>query len=728
MAQRTMQRTLSAAIVLALCTIAQPGGLWSWAGEGGSAVAVSGAEAKPSANSPAPASESLLPDGWRAAWKDPPAADRPLQIVHGIRLDGRWPRGIAGMGVVDLGGRAVAGKSRDEIALAVMAALRDHGLGGIVCNVAFDQYLRSEEHWQTLQAGVEACRRLGLVVWIYDEEGYPSGAAGGLVLANHPEYEAQALAYDPTLPDPFVLRPAYEHTHASNNYHAARRYINLLDDRAVAEFIRLTHEAYRQRLGAYFGSTIQATFTDEPSLIAINLGQLLEAVRRNVRVVDPLDPKVRPLPSVPWGYDLAQQYRRRYGQDLLAVRKSLFVGDSAEDRRVRRQFWSLVADLVADRYFGALQRWCRKHGLASSGHTLWEEAVMHHPALEGNALKVLGLMDIPGLDMLTSDPAAVMHSGWLTAGLPSSAALLHGRRRVMTEVSDFSQKMGAAGPASLDAMRATAAWQAAWGVTDFTLYYALEDRPAEAAKAYGLFVGRLNAVLKPAQWQPEVLLYYPIYDLWAEYRPVAEPLSLASQSPRAQRLVQSFNRLGQLLQRHQVPLAIVDHEALARASAEPGGRLKLAGRQFRAVLLPDGAEVPDPAGATLADFHKRGGTVLRDGAGKDALSANELLKAIQPRFRLDPPQEAIALGQFSRDGRTVLLVVNVGRTAYQGSLTGAVAGTWITLDPAAGSIARAEAHPSTGLPLKLAPAAALLLVTDNGGHEPGASAPGVPRM
>ena len=125
-----------------------------------------------------------------------------------------------------------------------MQYYKDRGLGGVVCNVAFRDYLRSEENWKTLVRGVEACRQLGMVVWIYDEEGYPSGAAGGLVLKENPAFEAQALAYDPSRPDPFVLRPAYEHTHASNNYHAARRYINLIDDRAVRSFIANTHDAY----------------------------------------------------------------------------------------------------------------------------------------------------------------------------------------------------------------------------------------------------------------------------------------------------------------------------------------------------------------------------------------------------------------------------------------------------------------------------------------------------
>ena len=93
----------------------------------------------------------------------------------------------------------------------------------------------------------------------------------------------------------------------------------------------------------------------------------------------------------------------------------------------------------------------------------------------------------------------------------------------MTEVSDFSQKQGGSGPADLDAMRATAAWQAAWGVTEFTLYYSPADRPAAEYRAYADFVGRLNAVHAARPDPTKVLLYYPIYDLWAEYRPVAEP-------------------------------------------------------------------------------------------------------------------------------------------------------------------------------------------------------------
>ncbi len=655
---------------------------------------------------PAP-SDPALPANWLSAWHAPAARERPLQIVHGISLGGQWPPGLEGH---------LAGKPPDAVARAVARFFQTRGLGGLVCNVAFDDYLRSEDAWRTLTTAVEACRDLGLVVWIYDEEGYPSGAAGGLVLRAHPEYEATALAYDPTRPDPFVLRPAYEHTHASNNYYAARRYINLLDDRAVQAFLESTHEAYWKRLGPHFGTTIEATFTDEPSLIAVNLGQLPDEVRKRVRVVDPLDPSVKPLPSVPWCDDLAEQYRHRYGEDLLSERTSLFVGDTDRDRNVRRQFWALVSDLVAQRYFGALQAWCRQHRVASSGHTLWEEALMHHPALEGNAIQALARMDIPGLDMLSSDPGAALSNGWVTAGLPSSAALLAGRRRVMTEVSDFSQKMAKLGPASLAQMRAAAAWQAAWGVTDFTLYYSLADRSAADYRAYGDFIGRLNAVLKPAQWNPTTLLYYPVYDLWAEYKPVAQPLQLGSQSARAQRIVHSFMRLGQTLQRHQIAFAMIDHEFLAAASVRADGTLEVAGRRFRAVVLPEDVELPGPTATVITRFETQGGRVLRDGAGK-GLEGKARIEPLTPAYRLAPPGEGIVLGQFVREHRPLLLAVNVGREAYRGSLEvgHGQSRAWLRMDPATGRIEPCPGDEHGRLPLALASGETAMLVGPQAG-------------
>lgn len=642
--------------------------------------------------------QAELPAGVPRDWVDPPARFRPLQIVHGIH-----PRGLRWEGTEQVPG----GEDPAKKVASGVEAYRALGLGGIVCNVDFKDYMKSEDAFRTLEAGVEACARLGLEVWLYDEDGYPSGAAGGLVLAENPEFEARVLAYDPSLPEPSYVRRAYEHTHASANFYAARRAVDAIDDRAVRSFIAHTHEVYARRLGRHFGTTIRAFFTDEPSLMAVDTGQLPESVRKRVPVRDALDPTVKPLPTVPWTYDIVERYRERYGEDLLAARASLFGGSSPEDRRARRQFWELVGDLFATRYFGQIEAWCARHGVASSGHGLWEESILHHVGLWGNALRALARMGIPGLDELSSNPEVAIHGGWMTAALPASAAVLAGRRRVMTEVSDFIEKMGGKGPASLVDMQATAAWQAAWGVTEFTLYYAIPDRPAEEYRAYCDCVGRLNAILAEARLDPEALLYYPIRDLWEEYLPVAGPLALASQSERAQRVVRSFDRLGWTLVRSQVPFILADAEALAAARAGASG-LVVAGRAFRAAIVPEGCELPEGAAAALAEFRASGGAVLVDAAASP-LSGAKIREALQPRFRLDPPSEAIVLGAFDRGGRRALLLVNVGGAPYEGRLCAAASGEWVRLDPASGS-AVAAAPREGALPLALAPRQALIFL------------------
>jgi hypothetical protein len=645
-----------------------------------------------------------VPESWLVRWNEPPNCDRPLQIVHGID-----PRRAMPEGIEQMLHRAKPKGAKPQ----GMRFYLNRGLGGLVCNIAFPEYMRSEKHWKTLVAGVEQCHELGMLVWLYDEQGYPSGAAGGLVLEDEPQFEATELAYDPTRDEPFVVRPSYEYTHASNNYYAARRYTNLIDDRAVHCFIAKTHDAYWKRLEPYFGKTIQAMFTDEPSLIAVNIGQIPEQARQRVLVVDPVDPAARPLPRVPWTCDLPDRYEQRYGEDLLPCRQSLFVGDRAEDRKVRRQFWALVADLIAERYFGALQTWCGGHGIASSGHTLGEETLLHHVPLEGNGLKVLSRMDIPGLDMLSSNPETVIHNGWLTAGLPASAALLTGRRRVMTEVSDFSQKMGGAGPAALADMQATAAWQAAWGVTDFTLYYGLNDRSGETYRAYCDYVGRLNAVLKPARPTPQVLLYYPIYDLWSEYLPVAEPLKLDSQSPRARRIVASFLRTGRRLQRNQIPFSLIDHEHLAGATVQPDGILAIHDQRYTTLILPESTEMSSAAEAVVGEFRRHDGRVIVDRSE----TQQSLLEQLRPAYRITPPSERIALGQFFRDGRRILLAVNLGSQDYAGILTGQTLGSWHTMDPSTGTLGRCEKDGAGQIPLALAGRQAVLLVQTGASSE-----------
>jgi hypothetical protein len=98
----------------------------------------------------------------------PPAEGRILPIVHML---------------------PETAEQQDEL----LRSRREKGFGGIVTNVSFADYLKSEEHWQDLVDTVHTAKDLGLALWLYDEHGYPSCKAGGLTLVDHPEWQAEGL-------------------------------------------------------------------------------------------------------------------------------------------------------------------------------------------------------------------------------------------------------------------------------------------------------------------------------------------------------------------------------------------------------------------------------------------------------------------------------------------------------------------------------------------------------
>ena len=78
---------------------------------------------------------------------------------------------------------------------ARIAYLADMGFGGIVTNVHWgEDYTENDEDWALFRFALDELDRMGLRAWIYDENGYPSGGAGGLTLKANPEYECRAIA------------------------------------------------------------------------------------------------------------------------------------------------------------------------------------------------------------------------------------------------------------------------------------------------------------------------------------------------------------------------------------------------------------------------------------------------------------------------------------------------------------------------------------------------------
>jgi hypothetical protein len=624
-----------------------------------------------------------------------------------------------------------AGTSDDVIRKNVRA-LRDTGLGGLVTNVNLKDYLRDEKAWEVFRRGVTIAHEEGLRVWIYDEEGYPSGAAGGLVLEQMPSAEAQGLirVVDPGGGVHYDVIQLYEGTHATGNFYKKRHYINILDPAGVATFLAVTHDHYARVLEP-IATYVEAFFTDEPSLISTYI------------------PKDRDYPqTLPWHPRLPEEFRTRKGYDLLPHRESLFLKTGPSDRKIRCDFYEVIADLCAETYFGGLQDWCHRHHVASSGHLLGEETMVWQTDFDGDPFTCYRKFDIPGIDMILSDPVEILATEYfLVPKIAGSSARVQGTRRVMCEISDFFGMMDKK-PATIDQMKCTAGILYSFGVTDLCSYYPLSLAPEskitstefspQVYKAWTENVTRLNAIFTSGTIDTRVALLYPMVSVWSHFTPSARSMYEPHPSADVRFLDGAFADLCRSLLQQQIDYDIIDERSLAAATIE-GKTLVIADRRYEVLLLPPidtirlrtmetivwfvsshGAVLAHPRlpryAAEGPDFDDRVTSMIEavhaagalGGSAPGAPPVGYLIKSLlPPECTLDPPSPDVLCTRIRREEGNAEFFVNISSSEYSGTCIYRTGGNVQAYDPATGekqSVAWSEAKGAGHhAPLKLPP-------------------------
>ena len=157
--------------------------------------------------------------------------------------------------------------------------MKENGIGGFFMHARSGlqtEYL-SEEWMQCIAGCTEEAEKLGMKAWAYDENGWPSGFAGGKLLEdpkNCDKYiETKEGVYDAHADVSYLV--AEEELVRAFNGEKEGDYLNLyihtsvstsdiLNPEVVEKFLTLTHEAYKARFGESFSEKIEGFFTDEP--------------------------------------------------------------------------------------------------------------------------------------------------------------------------------------------------------------------------------------------------------------------------------------------------------------------------------------------------------------------------------------------------------------------------------------------------------------------------------
>ncbi|MBC7337447.1 MAG: hypothetical protein H5U01_14440, partial [Clostridia bacterium] len=152
----------------------------------------------------------------------------------------------------------------------------------------------------------------------------------------------------------------------------------------------------------------------------------------------------------------------------------------------------------------------------------------------------------------------------------------------------------------------------------------------------------------------------------------------------------------------------IDHEHLARAGVTPRGTLRAGNAEIATLVFPMGVELPPEAQKVVEQFAAQKGRVIHDSPER-TINAGNAVAWIQPDLSIQPPNDRIVLGRFSRDDHTILVLVNVGQEIYHGSLRGVTEHAWMQLDPATGGKQMVTPQ-NNALNLELAPYQTLLFV------------------
>lgn len=541
-------------------------------------------------------------------------------------------------------------------------------------HAGYDTYLRQPEEWKTLDAFIRLCSRKGKRIWIYDEPGFPSGAAGRRVVETNPSYAVSCLAcksaettggtgemllpegdtllaaaipmaQDGTLTESEMrlLSPQNGRlcwTLPEGNYRIAAiihkpcqwitgagvPYIDVLNPQAVRTFIQCTHESYRQNLSAEAFRHIEAFFSDEPGLPVYGCSMIFN----------------EPDPVVPWTEGLEADFLNGCGYPLRPRLASLFF-DTDSGGQVRRDFWRLVSARLEESYFGQIADWCTRYDICLTGHLYGEETLSMQIGLNGDLFGLQRRMTLPGVDRLyCTNP-----TGILPEKTAASAADLMGYRRVMSESSAcFESSYWHTSHDTSDILHACL-YQMILGINVIASYFSPGEYPsAKFCEAYET-IGRVGSIMDGYHQAP-VLFLLPMEGAWERYRPVnqkywsMEPESYSPKQPYAmQRLEQYMDAVMTRLLDSRLDFDLIDDRGLQTCRVI-NGRIQASYEDFDLLVLFDTGDFLPETLAALQRLAQAGGRMLciREG---ETLSQEIRLLAEQyaDRVCVAAPEDAV---------------------------------------------------------------------------------------
>lgn len=558
---------------------------------------------------------------------------------------------------------------RDEL-LRQIDCLNEMGFGGyhMHCRTGMATPYLTEEFFGLVGACIEKGKENGMLSWLYDEDRWPSGSAGGRVTRNAPELRQRYMvAYDEELPDGLTDKEtavkeggsyliaafdieknatgeltSYEkvepsapqkegierryfvcHTVGASPWYNGSYYIDTLNPDAAKEFLRVTYDAYKEHFGDDFGKSVPAIFTDEPQFATKRTLPFSAGGGRA---------------TFPWTPRLPEFFSERYGYDIVdRLPEIIYELPDSEVSHARYAFHDCVAEMFARGFNDPCGKWCEENGIAFTGHLMEEPTLESQTHAVGDAMRCYRNMQLPGIDMLCDRVELT------TAKQTQSAVHQYGREGMTSELYgvtnwDFDFR----------GHKFQGDWQAALGVTVRVPHLSWVSMQGDAKRDYPASINyqspwykeykyvedhyaRINTALTRGKPVVKVAVVHPVESYWLRFGP-----NDLTADAKAQ-LEENFSNITSWLLSGLIDFEYICESTLPDQYVKSETGLTVGEMTYDTVIIPACETLRSTTVDILADFANRGGKLIFVGD--------------EPKYVDAKPSEALAA--FCRLGRHV---------------------------------------------------------------------------
>ena len=508
---------------------------------------------------------------------------------------------------------------------------KEMGLGGfhMHCRDGMSTEYLSENFMKLVKSCTDHAKKQEMLSWLYDEDKWPSGFAGGYVTKDHkyrmkyitftcnPEYAHRKSAYiiasfDIVLDDDGCLKSyrklgegdTVEGTRWDVWYEIApdsawynnQAYVDTLSKEAIGKFIETTHEKYFETVGDEFGKTVPAIFTDEPQFMRKSTLSFAKS-KQNI--------------SLPWTDDLEETYVAAYGESLIEHFPEL-LWDLPEGKvsTVRYHYHDHVSERFAEAFADTVGAWCDDHGIALTGHMMAEASLHSQTMCIGDCMRSYRSFGIPGIDMLCA------YFEFTTAKQCQSAVHQYGRPGMMSELYgvtgwDFDFR----------GHKLHGDWQAALGVTVRVQHLSWVSMKGTAKRDYPASIsyqspwykeyryvedhfGRVNTALTRGKPLVKVAVVHPVESYWLHFGP-NEQTALVRE-----KLEKNFSNVTDWLLRGCIDFDYICESLLPSLCEKGGAPLKVGEMAYDVIIVPECETLRSTTLERLEAFRAAGGKLV----------------------------------------------------------------------------------------------------------------------